>query len=364
MKIIILIDTFLPYYGGGQIFVWEVTKRLAAEHSIKIEIVTRQVLVEGKVLGNEEFFEGRLKIKRLGWPAKWDNIISRLWFIIQAAFYICRQDFDLIDAQAFVSAIPGKLAAILKGKPVILTIHGTTMETGDASWLEKIILTKIKYDAQISAAANFLKFDNINKDIKVINPGVDVNFYKPHVSMKQNNRILFVGRLQKVKGTEVLLQCMKALEEKTCKLIIVGDGVERTRMENFVKEEKISNVEFKGELAPEAVRRQYQKAAVFILPSVSEGFPLTVLEAMACGAPVCAFNVGDVSKIVENGVNGFIVKPNETKTFVEKIKLILQKKDLAAEIAKNNAAKVKNYSWEKTADKIYKTYGNVILKKI
>ncbi len=159
MKIAILIDTFLPYKGGGQIFVWEAAKRLAQKENLEITIITRKLLLNNiKIAKNEEYFSGKLKIVRKGFCTEWNNIFSRGFFIISSFFYLLTHPFDLIDAQAFISGIPGKLAAMIKRKPIILTVHGTTLETGSASWLEKFILTKIKYDAQISAASNFAGF--------------------------------------------------------------------------------------------------------------------------------------------------------------------------------------------------------------
>lgn len=360
MKVVILTDTFLPYAGGGQIFVWEAVRRLCQKTDVDIEIVTRRLVIDGKkVIDNENYFKNRLRIVRLGVAAKWNNIFSRLGFILQATFYLLFQKFDLIDAQAFVAAVPGKIVALIKRKPVILTIHGTTLETGQASFFEKIILTKIKYDAQISAASNFLKFPNVNKNIFTVNPGVNGDFFKPDFSKKEKDRILFVGRLQKVKGTENLLRCADSLKQEQVKFVVVGDGEERERMADYARAHNLTNVEFVGELDKNQVLAEYQKASIFLLPSLSEGFPLTVLEAMSCGLPVVASNVGDVGKIIKNGVNGFVVEPQDAQGVVKWIKYLLKNESAREKIVENNLNAARHYSWEKTAaqiDKIYHKY--------
>jgi glycosyltransferase involved in cell wall biosynthesis len=365
MKIAILIDTFLPYEGGGQIFVWETARRIVLKENVRVNIITRKLVVnKSKIEKNEEYLDGRLKITRLGFCGSWNNVISRIFFIFLAFFYLLPRDFDLIDAQAFISGIPGKLAAMIKRKPVILTVHGTVMETGKASFLEKFILISIKYDAQISAASNFLKFENVNKNISVVNPGVDTNFYKPDWSRREDDRILFVGRLQKIKGTEILLRCANKLEREPCKFVIVGDGEELGRIKKYLEGKNISNVKIMGELPEKEVLFEYQRASLFLLPSLSEGFPLTILEAMACGLPIIAADVGNVSTIVAAGVNGFIVKAGTVNSFVEKIKLIAHDKNLAQEMSVNNVLKAKQYSWDKTTDGIYRVYLNTISKNI
>lgn len=381
MKIIILTDVYLPYVGGGQVFLSNVVSRLCQKKDMEIEILTRRLIVDAKAVVQNEILEnGRLKITRLGIPAKWNNIFSRLAYIFLASAYLMNKKFDLIDAQAFIGGVPGKIISILKRKPVILTVHGTSLEIGRAGILEKLILTKIKYNVEISAAANFLKIKNINKNIKVVNPGVDSDFYKPDFSKKEKNRILFVGRLQKVKGTETLYQCINlsaknrsashvSVAQKgerkdladtfipsNCKWVIVGDGEEMDTVMSKVKKENIKNVEFKGSLSHKKTLEEYQKASLFVLPSESEGFPLTLLEALSCGLPCVASNVGDIAVLIKDNVNGYTVKQGNSNDFAKNIKNILKDDKLREQMAVNNREKAKNYSWDETSDKIYKIY--------
>lgn len=360
-KIIILTDVFLPYCGGGQIYVWETAKRLVQDYELTIEIVTRKIIVDGKAAaGNESFFHGKLKITRLGAAGKWDNLFSRIWFIFAAMVYLFRQDFDLIDAQVFVAAIPGRIVGWLKHKPVILTVHGTTLEKKEHRILEKILLTGIKYDAQITAAANFLKIKNVNKKIYVAPPGVDADFFKPDYGARKKNRILFVGRLQKVKGTEMLMKCIYALRKENVLFSIVGTGEERDRISRFIKEKNITNAEMCGGLNKADVLKEYQKADLFFLPSVSEGFPLTVLEAMACGLPVVATDVGDMRCLATDHVNGFVVQSNHTAEFIDKISLILNDTHQAKIMSTNNIKFARKYSWEETAKKVHQVYEKLL----
>lgn len=357
MKIIILTDVYLPYVGGGQIYLSNVLQHICKQNDIEIEIVTRKLIINGKIIGrNENQCAGKLKITRLGFPAAWDNIFARLGFIFFAVFYLLNKNFDLIDVQAFIGAIPGKIISVLKKKPIILTIHGTTLETGHAGMIEKIILTKIKYDAQISAASNFLKFKNVNKKINIVTPGVDSSFYKHSLSKKEKKRILFVGRLQKIKGTESLYRCISTLKHWNYKWVIVGDGEEMKSLKDKIKAAGISHVEFTGSLRREKTLEEYQKASIFFLPSWSEGFPLTLLEAMACGLPCVASNVGDIASLVKDNVNGFIVKSGDIKNFAESIQKISQDDKLRKQISANNIEKSGKYSWNKSADKIYQIY--------
>lgn len=360
MKIVILTDVYLPYLGGGQIYLSNVVRNLCKRTGVEIEIVTRKLIVDGKTsVKNESGYDGRLKITRLGFRAEWNNIFARLSYIFLSIFYLLNKNFDLIDAQAFIGGIPGKIASIIKRKPVILTVHGTSLEIGRAGILEKLILTKIKYNIIISAASNFLKFKNNNKNISIVNPGVDTSFYKPDLSKRVPDRILFVGRLQKIKGTETLFNCISKTKHLNYKWAVVGDGEEMNNLKNKTKTSHIRDVEFKGSLSREKVLEEYRKASVFFLPSESEGFPLTLLEAMSCGLPCVASSVGDAPKIIENGKNGFTVSPGNVSKFIEKIQLVMKNRSLLKQMTENNIAKSKNYSWDETANKIYKIYKQI-----
>lgn len=361
-KIAIVIDTFLPYKGGGQFWVWENAKRLAQNSLFEVVIITRKLNLNGiKKVNSESYQNGKLNIVRLGHCATWNNFWSRLEFILLSAIYLLTNKFDLVDAQAFISAVPAKIYYFLTKKPTILTVHGTSIERKSASLLEKIILTRLKFSCQISVSSNFLKFKNTNKNIFVINPGVDLLFFNPNFPKKEKNRILFVGRLQKIKGVDVLIKCIKQTSQEKWKWIIVGDGEEMGNLQQELKHSIASHqVEIKGNMEKDQVLDEYQKASVFFLPSFSEGFPLTILEAMACGLPVVYSDVGDVSRIIENGKNGFFITSGDVEKYINAIKKILFDSNLREKMQKNNLEKAKTYSWDKTADKIIKVYQKYI----
>lgn len=356
MKIVTVVDAFFPYRGGGQIWVWETAKRLVQKYNCEVEVVTRSIIVNGKTLQSEFYFNKKLKITRLGKPSTWNNILSRLLFVIKAVFYLLPKQFDLIDAQAFIGGIPGKIIAILKRRPVIFTVHGTTSSLG-----EKLILTNIKYDAEITVSKNFLKARNFNKEIFVINPGTEISSHGQRKAKNEKN-IVFVGRLQRIKGTENILKIAEKLQAEKIKLTIVGDGPEKKRMQKIIGQKHLANVNLIGAITDP--KEYYQSASLFFLPSLSEGFPLTVLEAMSHGLPVVGTKVGDMELIVRSGENGFLFEKNDIEGMISGIKLILGDSDLWQKISQNNYQKAQNYSWDTTADKIFKVYEKIYSSRL
>jgi glycosyltransferase involved in cell wall biosynthesis len=158
--------------------------------------------------------------------------------------------------------------------------------------------------------------------------------YKPPVSYD----ISFCGRLVANKGLSELISAL--VELPTVRLLVIGDGPERSKMERKVKDLGISNrVTFLGWLpTQEAVSGAMQTARIFVMNSKSEGGPRIALEAMACGLPIIATQVGVMPEAITDGVNG-IFTTGTTPDLVEKISTLLANDDLMESMG-NEAKKV------------------------
>jgi L-malate glycosyltransferase len=176
------------------------------------------------------------------------------------------------------------------------------------------------------------------------------------VGLKDNGAIIiYVGALRSVKGVENLLKAVKTITERdvTVKLLIVGEGVERQKLEGLVRKLGLGGaVQFIGRVANEAIPHYLSASDLFVLPSLSEGFPITLLEAMAAGLPIVATKVGDVPSFVENDVNGFLVEPGKASEIAERVLQLLQDRRLCEHITQNNLSKARLYSWDIATKKI------------
>lgn len=156
-------------------------------------------------------------------------------------------------------------------------------------------------------------------DISVIENGVDEQFFCPLEKKEKDGtlKILFVSRLIEGKGLQFVIPKIKAVNDevakngnKSIKLFIVGDGPYREALETLTKENKAEDiVSFEGRKNKDEVRAYYRSADLFILPSLSEGMPNVVLEAMASGLPI-VMTPCEGSKELING-NGIISKPED-----------------------------------------------------
>ncbi len=330
LNVAILIDAWFPFFGGGQVHVRELTKRMTTDCEFTI------------------------------YHSKSSGYLQRTLWSIKVIFELINdhqeKKFDLIHAHAYISGIPAKALSLFLNIPVVFTVHGCNIldlnklnkKRKNAIkfpifkyHLEKLLLTGISYDRQISVTNHFLQYKNINKKITVIPNGVDVNEFDKIIKRKRRQfTIIYVGRDDYIKGREYLIKALTTIKKKFSGIKLV----------------EIS----KGEKTGKSLIKEYKKSHLFVLPSLSEGHPLTMLEAWAANLPVIVTNVGDNAKMVKQSLNGYLVPPGDSEALITAILKAYNNPDLEA-LGKEGYNLVKEkYSWEKAAKKTLKVYKEVI----
>jgi len=193
-----------------------------------------------------------------------------------------------------------------------------------------------------------------NSKVHIIPSGVDTDLFRP--SSHKEKFCLFVGHLIKRKGVKYLLRALKILNDSV-KCIIVGDGPEKNALRSKAKKLGLTNVSFVGSISTRKLIELYSKAAVFILSSLSEGTPVSILEAMSCGCPVIAFSVGGIPEIIRNGINGFLIKPGDVRALANCIEVLINDSSLLRKLGENARSMMKKmYDWKVIAKKTYSLY--------
>ena len=217
---------------------------------------------------------------------------------------------------------------------VISTLHGC--------FSDKKLLTHLIYNNLdiIACGSNvkdvFAKNYNIDKEnITVINNAIKENNDKnasvnlDDFDIKSYKKIAYIGRLSEEKGVNDLLEAIHILFKKfknVC-LIIVGEGPQEEELKKKVKELKIEkNVIFLG--YQDRIQSIIQQVDLVVLPSYTEGLPLTPIEAFSCGKPVVATSTEGSMEIIEDNINGFLVPIGNIEILADKIQMILQDKTL------------------------------------
>ena len=145
----------------------------------------------------------------------------------------------------------------------------------------------------------------LNPERVVVIPNyVDTDAFKPSKTTgKEKNRIIFVGRLDKEKNLVNLIDAVKTLDVE---LVLIGEGPYEEILKTKVESERIGNVSFLGVIPNERLPLELNRSEIFVLVSIYEGNPKTLLEAMACGLPVIGTDVRGIKEVINHKKNGYL----------------------------------------------------------
>ena len=198
----------------------------------------------------------------------------------------------------------------------------TKMETADTVMEKRLIRIVSKFDTIITMgtrAVSFFRDKDISADFHVVSGGIDPIRFQPAEEAALYD-LIWTGRLVEVKRMDIFLQAVKNVVDKIpdVRAVIVGDGKLNEELRRMVCDLGIDrNVSFAG--YQDDIENWLRKSKVFVLTSDSEGLSLSMMEAMMCGLPVVASDVGDLGDLVENGVNGYLVPRRSPDLFADRI---------------------------------------------
>ncbi|MGH2633518.1 MAG: glycosyltransferase, partial [Tepidiformaceae bacterium] len=173
--------------------------------------------------------------------------------------------------------------------------------------------------------------------------------------------LVWVGRLEKLKGVDILISAVAQLEDPSLTLLIVG-GVEeapelRAELEAQAAAAGIAaNIRFEGAVPHDALPAYYSAADVCVVPSYYESFGLVAVEAMACGTPVVASRVGGLVSTVTDGVTGYLIPWRCPEPFAEKLEVLLNNPELRTNFSRAARRSVERFRWSSVALQVASVY--------
>ena len=302
---------------------------------------------------------------------------------------------DVNVVHTHFDAPPGPLAGLRYAKkknvPLVVTYHGDweasygglVRRIGVAFHNKYLVDRLLSYaDAIISPSEYYIngsRFLRKYRDkIVVIPNGVKLSDFDITYSKEECRKrlglpvdkkiLLFFGYLAPYKGPEVLVNAMSKIIKHVpdAELVFAGKGVMREELEMLSKDLGIEkNVRFVGFVDDDLKALYYKAADIFCLPSMmgTECYPLTILEAMACGVPIVASKIGGIPDAVKDGENGLLVQPRDSELLADAIIYLLENEDVREKMGKNGRKRVEDYSWEKVAEMTEKVYMELINSK-
>lgn len=378
MKIAMIIEAWTPIWGGGQAVAYEIAKRLTEMYDIDIDLFVMNL--EGYNGEIVEQINKNFRIVHVGKKRKWDfkNRLIWIWELIRTIIkFNNKTRYNILHAHSILPGVPGKFLSLFFKIPIVYQVHGFSVEAIEdmygkgikskfLNFLENIINRKIKYNTEITVDRKFLDYSNINKPVYIPN-GVDIdNFDKYSFKGEDFFKILFVGRIHPQKGLIYLIKASKLIKEelinKKAKIVIIGDGYQKDDLIFEIKKLGIEDLfEFRGEKSGINLIKEYKSSNLFILPSLYEGFPLTILESWSSKLPVLVSNVGELPYIIQDEFNGWLFEKENIQDLKEKMVYILNKDIIELRNVGINGYFLtkEKYDWNFLIDYYYKIYMNI-----
>lgn len=204
--------------------------------------------------------------------------------------------------------------------------------------------------------------------------GIDLDLFQPRDATAARAEIgvtgdgpliLWVGRLEKLKGVEILIDAVSQLDRRDFQVLIVGGDERASALRNELEAQAKAlgigeNVEFRGAVPHDALPSYYSAADVCVVPSYYESFGLVAVEAMACGTPVVASRVGGLVSTVTDGVTGYLIPWRCPEPFAEKLEVLLGNPELRANFAAAARKSVERFRWSTVGLRIADVYDAAI----
>ena len=289
--------------------------------------------------------------------------------------------YDLVYSHYWLSAWVGRHLQVWWGVPHMVMFHtlGAVKNAIGVGEKEPELRIKtercvVKHCHRIVTATEGEKEDLVRhygaspETVSVIPCGVNLELFQPmnsevakqKVGLNGHKNILFVGRIEPLKGIDKLLMAMTYLKNKQkLKLLVIGGDEnsrhEMERLQRLSRELQIKDsVAFLGRIKQEELPRFYSAADVCVVPSYYESFGLVALESLACGTPVVATKVGGTESIIRQGETGYVVPDNSPHRLASKIALLLSRPNNNAASVNLMRASVAGFSWSIIAEAVAK----------
>ncbi len=293
---------------------------------------------------------------------KKSNALTQLFFLgrrLQSIFFfslygiklLMSKKIDTVHIHSPMYSIIA-FAGWLLGKKVYITFHGSDFHKIKNSVSYRMF--QFIYDNVFAISPDMLpRLESIHGKDKVvqINNGIDSQIYINR-NVNRKKQIIAVGSLKEEKGFDILIDAFARFHQtdESYTLLIAGKGLLRAELQNKIVELKLGdNVKLIGHKTQSEIVNLYNESQIFILSSISEGFPKVILEAISCGCKVISTDVGSVRQVFES--SNYIVQPNDSGELFRAIKSMCEVDFLSLESEYLKILTV--YSWENVRKKYY-----------
>lgn len=308
------------------------------------------------------------------YPSPWWNPIRNFFDLCHL---IKAEKIQIIHTHGYRSNIIGLLASILLRVPIVTTVHGWTNHTNSVKLYEYLDRFFLRFFDKIIAVSDNIKNNLLNSRIcihkiekiyntvncEIVKSKISLNEVRKRFHLSQGDKLVgTIGRLSKEKGIDYLIKAGSEIiaTYPDVKILIIGDGPERQNLEILAKQLRISdNVIFCG--FQKDVAEFYHLIDIVVLPSITEGLPMVLLEALTYSKPIVATRVGGIPEVITDGKTGILVEPQNPSRLAEGIIRILKNPEEAHRMASEGRKLVEErFNSRDLGKKIEKIYQEVL----
>ena len=375
--------------GGMNVYVLQLAREYARRGN-RVDVFTRyHDPTDPKIV---EIEEGARVIHLEAGPldASKNDLFSYIPSFLDGLYRFRREEgksYDLIHSHYWLSGMVGATLSREWGAPHVATFHTLAKTKMRARPGEHEPQLRQDIEAHVMSVADGIvvstdeerqdvirHYDAPPRNIHVIPAGVNLDTFQPvdqadaraELGIREERVILYVGRIEPLKGIDILLRAVPMMEYgQDLRVLVVGgnpsNDAELDRLKTLTSELGIGDsVTFTGSVPQGVLPTYYSAADVFVLPSHSESFGLAPLEAMACGTPVVVSRVGGMKTFVNSGENGYLVPWRCPESFAQRLDVLLANPELRDAMGQAARQKALSMGWGSVADRMLDYYSTHI----
>lgn len=379
---LLLINNEFPPIGGGGSTVTKYALRYLVQAGHTVTLITSAY----KDLPRRETIDGATVIRipairrYKDYAAPWELVIFGFSALVQTVFFLLTHKVDFI--QAYFAVPAGWVAWIIHmvtGIPYAIYFGGSDVPGSNPSRYKYIypfitpLLKMIWRPAAFRTVCSkeLVRLGNLadpHSEFICIPNGVETARFKPIVRPPNPKvKLLFIGRLIYRKGLQRVVKALPAVKAKATvpfEIEVVGTGAARPELDKLAEELGVTDlIHYVGMVPYDELERSYQYADIFVLTSLSEGMPSVILEAMGCGLPIVASNVGGNNEIVHDGENGYLIDESDAM-LAERLISLINDKALRERMGKKSQELAYDYDWATIMGKYNEMYRQTANKPI
>lgn len=375
MKILV-IQPYFSFNDYNSLFIFNKLKKRGHE----IEIASHVQGHDGETLALEDGHAKIHAIDSLSISIR-DHIVDYPFFSMRSFEHVVREvQPDIIHANnlVFFTTFQSVMLAKRLSIPSVVQVHGVSASRGFfLNEVQRLYLRSFGRSIFRGASKVLCLTEGDSREIQgygcssnkivIIPNGVDSEEFKPSCESEEEGLVLWIGRFVPEKGLLNLLEALKLMSSqgimtKNVRVMLIGEGPMVPEVRKFVGKLGLEDyVQLRGSIRHSDVPVHMNKASIFVLPSLKEGMPFVLLEAMACGKAVVCSDISGINDVVVNNDNGILVPAKNPRALSDAISSLLNDSELRRKLGVNaRRSIVERHDWNIVVNEVEKVYSQVI----